>query len=118
MEEWPQFILMVDSDLDPAAFRARLAEIWPDAESTGGRTLILPDQVMEIFVNDEFDATRVNDPDVGRRYFKYEIQVSPLDLDATVETQASVARELRARLESADFRVAVVADFEGSTDRD
>ena len=103
---------MVNSELDLRSFLNRLNQLWPGAESTGYRSLFLPDQFVEVAANEEYDPSRIDDPTDGYQYYRYEVQISPRKLPASIERQVEVARSLKERLEEAGLSVVVVADFE------
>jgi hypothetical protein len=106
-----QFLLMVDSALRRADLLALVLRRFPDAIAMTENSCDLRANWVEVWANEEADATRSDGPD-GHRYYPWRVEATPMHGRVTRDEQVALARKLRDVFVDAGGRASIRADFE------
>ena len=113
-----QFLIMVNCNFDLGEFLNRLKEEWQDVKWVKRSSFDIANNWIQISKNDDYDPSRVLDPEDGFLHYRYRLEVSPITENPSVIEQIKLARMLKTRLEDIGCLAIICADFEELLDRD
>lgn len=110
-QEPPQFLVMVDSELERGELLGLILVRFADATPVRENSCDLRGNWVEVWGNEDADAARAAGPD-GHRYYAWRVEVTPMHNRVTEEEQIALAGKLRDCFTAAGARAVVCADFE------
>jgi hypothetical protein len=102
-----QFLIYVNTTLDIEELISSLKGVL-----TSTRTFYWSGNWVQVWPNEDYDESLISDSEEGFLYYRYRIEVSPIDNDKSVERQVSIAKHLKSVLESLGCIAVICADFE------
>ncbi len=111
MEEGLLFLIMVDADRDRQAVLKLILDQFPDAIRRKANSCDLRGNWIEVWENEGADANLAVG-EKGYLYFKWRVEVTPLNKSITEIEQVELARALLSCFQSAGCKAVVCADFE------
>ena len=107
-----QILLMVEADLDRPTVLASVLASFQDAVRRKENSCMVRGNLLEIWPNEDADPVMSRSDDDPYLYFRWRVEVTPMDDDLDEDHQIRLARDLRSALESIGARVEVLAAFE------
>ena len=109
-----QFLVMLDGAADIDAVSSIVQSNVPGAKRRSHRSLLVPDGLVQIWLNDDWDARRSNERD-GFLFWRFRLEVSP-GKELTDEELIGFAGELLLLFRSCGLKATVCAEFEREVD--
>ncbi|MEU4561121.1 hypothetical protein AB0F72_22290 [Actinoplanes sp. NPDC023936] len=106
------FIVMVDSATGWVRLLEDLITAFSGAVQVKANSCDLRGNWLEISPNDDADEKLATDPDTGYHYFRWRIEVTPLNESVGEDNQVLFARALLQHFRSGGARAEVLANFE------
>ncbi|BBH70841.1 hypothetical protein ACTI_75260 [Actinoplanes sp. OR16] len=108
-----QFIVMVDSsETERSRVVDSLLAGFPGARRRKENSCDIRGNWLEVCANDDADEKLAADPSTGYEYFRWRIEVVPLERGSGEEHQITFARDLLRHFGERGARAEVLADFE------
>src|SRR2546430_2095428 len=108
----PQILLMVDADVDRPAMLALVLAHFPVARRQKDHACLLRGNLLEIWPNEDADPARSWSDEDTYLFYRWRVEVSPMDDSVGEDHQVQLARDLRSAFLSTGVRVDVLAAFE------
>jgi hypothetical protein len=107
-----QFLLMVDADLDRAGLLAVVRGRFPDAVPGKENSCDVHGNWLEIWPNEGADPALATTDEDAYLYYRWRVELTPLDGEGDEDHQVALARELLAAFTAAGARAEVLSSFE------
>jgi hypothetical protein len=103
---------MVDADIDRPAVLALVLAHFPVARRQKDHACLLRGNLLEIWPNEDADPARSRSDEDPYLFYRWRVEVSPMDDRVDEDHQVQLARDLRSALQSTGAHVEVLAAFE------
>ena len=107
-----QILLMVEADLDRPAVLASVMTYFTDAVPRKENSCLLRGNLLEIWPNEDADPVQSRSGEDPYLYYRWRVEVTPMEDSLDEVHQIALARELRSALETTGALVEVLAAFE------
>ena len=107
-----QFLVMVDAATERSQLVEDLSTSFPDMERRKANSGHIRGNWLEVWANDDADENQAADPVDGFLYFRWRVELTPLDATTAEDHQVQLARELLKHFQSVGARAVVCANFE------
>ena len=112
MAEDLSFLLLVDARVPYEHLINVILDLVPSAVRVKHRNLETPGNWIEVKENEDFDPERVDDPEEGFLFYRYQVEVTPKPGRLGVSNQVLFARELLMGLRLRRFKAEVCSTLE------